>query len=548
MALKRPDTRELTLDDLIDVEAALADFEAKERARLGVDTIEHWTEPVHTTFTASQRAHTTILLGGLTMAQDVLIVGALSGLGYNVKALDVPDKAALRYGKEFGNRGQCNPTYFTVGNLVKFLSGLRDGGMPTEQIIDSYVFMTAGACGPCRFGMYVTEYRKALRDAGFDGFRVMLFQQTEGLKQATGEENGLVMNPAFFIGIVKGILLGDILNFLQYRIRPYEVEAGATDLAMTEAKRIAARALEEQTSLAVALWKIRKRFAAIEVDRLQPKPRVSFFGEFWAMTTEGDGNYDMQRFIEAEGGEVLPSSVTAWLLFMIWEGIRDSQHRFDLRKHDQGRKGLDGVDTRARLLKLYAGYGIVQGLFQGMANAVGLHGQTLPNMWENARVAGEYYNNDLRGGKGHLEVGKLIVNTLKKKATMTLSIKPFGCMPSSTISDGVQSKITEFFPDAIFLPIETTGDGAVNVYSRVQMALFRARKTAEDELADALERYEMTEDEARLWANRVPLAKHPLFKPPHHYTSAAADTAAWVGRLSYPLRKVQALLPARSHA
>ncbi len=50
------------------------------------------------------------------------------------------------------------------------------------------MFLTAGACGPCRFGMYVTEYRKALRDAGFDGFRVMLFQQQGGLKQATGDE------------------------------------------------------------------------------------------------------------------------------------------------------------------------------------------------------------------------------------------------------------------------------------------------------------------------------------------------------------------------
>ena len=27
----------------------------------------------------------------------------------------MPDNDALRYGKEFGNRGQCNPTYFTVG-------------------------------------------------------------------------------------------------------------------------------------------------------------------------------------------------------------------------------------------------------------------------------------------------------------------------------------------------------------------------------------------------------------------------------------------------
>jgi hypothetical protein len=62
--------------------------------------------------------------------------------------------------------------------------------------VKNYVFLTAGACGPCRFGMYVTEYRKALRDAGFDGFRVMLFQQQGGLSQATGDDVGLEMNPA----------------------------------------------------------------------------------------------------------------------------------------------------------------------------------------------------------------------------------------------------------------------------------------------------------------------------------------------------------------
>ena len=68
--------------------------------------------------------------------------------------------------------------------------------MTTEDIVKNYVFLTAGACGPCRFGMYVTEYRKALRDAGFDGFRVMLFQQTGGLKQATGEERRPGAGPA----------------------------------------------------------------------------------------------------------------------------------------------------------------------------------------------------------------------------------------------------------------------------------------------------------------------------------------------------------------
>jgi predicted nucleotide-binding protein (sugar kinase/HSP70/actin superfamily) len=193
-----------------DVEAELARFEAEERAALGLETSPkggHWIDEVPSLFTKKQRAHTTVLVGGLTMAHDIFVEAALSGIGYKVKALDVPDTIALTFGKEFGNRGQCNPTYFTVGNLVKHLTHLRDvEGMAVKDIVENYLFVTAGACGPCRFGTYVTEYRKALRDAGFEGFRVMLFQQQGGLKQATGEASGLELNPTFFGALVKGIL------------------------------------------------------------------------------------------------------------------------------------------------------------------------------------------------------------------------------------------------------------------------------------------------------------------------------------------------------
>jgi hypothetical protein len=173
-----------------EIEKELREFEAEERKRLGIEEeqVQHWHDKNPQKFTRDDREHTTILLGGLTLAHDTLITGALEGLGYKVQALDCPDLEALRLGKEFGNRGQCNPTYFTVGNLVKQLTHLRDKqGMSAADVIRNYVFLTAGACGPCRFGTYVTEYRKALRDSGFDGFRVLLFQQTGGLKQATGD-------------------------------------------------------------------------------------------------------------------------------------------------------------------------------------------------------------------------------------------------------------------------------------------------------------------------------------------------------------------------
>src|SRR5688572_1956594 len=303
-----------SLDADFDLEAELARFESEEAARLGLaNGKERWRDENPQVFTADQRAHTTILVSGLTMAHDHFIEGALTGLGYKVKKLDIPDNDALRFGKEFGNRGQCNPTYFTVGNLVKYLTWLRDEkGMSTKEIVDGNLFLTAGACGPCRFGMYATEYRKALRDAGFDGFRVMLFQQQGGLKQATGEEAGLALNPKFFAKVLQAILVGDVLNAMGYHIRPYEVIRGATDEAIARCKQIIYDAFKDNSGLIGALLRVRHEMKRIDVDRTRVVPKVTIIGEFWAMTTEGDGNYGLQRFLEAEGAECDIQLVTNW--------------------------------------------------------------------------------------------------------------------------------------------------------------------------------------------------------------------------------------------
>src|SRR6185312_14152610 len=268
------------------------------------------------------------------------------GLGYNVQHMDCPDTEAFQTGKEYGNRAQCNPTYFTVGNLVKTLIHLRDGGpdgkggLSSEEIVKKYVFLTAGACGPCRFGMYVTEYRKALRDAGFDGFRVVLFQQTGGLKQATGEESGLELNGTFFWAIIKAIICGDVMNAMGYRMRPYEVNAGDTDRAIDQCKQIVYRALEERTNILAAMWACKPILNAVKLDRTLAKPKVSIIGEFWAMTTEGDGNYQLQRFLESEGAEADIQLVTAWILYMVWEARNDTKERKDLRAQDFAKYGL----------------------------------------------------------------------------------------------------------------------------------------------------------------------------------------------------------------
>src|SRR5690606_8912860 len=95
------------------------------------------------------------------------------------------------------------------------------------------------------------------------------------------------------------------------------------------------------------------------------------------------------------------------------------------------------------------------------------------------RLAHPYYNRKLQGGEGHLEVAKTIYYTAHNLAHMVLSLKPFGCLPS-TQSDGAQAAVTAHNPDILFLPIETSGEGDVNAHSRVQMILSEAKTRCRD--------------------------------------------------------------------
>src|SRR5262249_37236793 len=78
------------------------------------------------------------------------------------------------------------------------------------------------------------EYRFALKNAGFDGFRVLLFKDSDGIKAASGEP-GLKFTVDFGFGMLNALHLGDVINDLIYQIRPFEVNKGESDRVFREA-------------------------------------------------------------------------------------------------------------------------------------------------------------------------------------------------------------------------------------------------------------------------------------------------------------------------
>ena len=165
-------------------------------------------------------------------------------------------------------------------------------------------------------------------------------------------------------------------------------------------------------------------------------------------------------------------------MLSIWEAERALHKKEALQVEDAKRVDFSFVKTRV-LIKL--GKQAVKTHFNLYAKAIGLHDYEIPNMEKLAHLALEYYTLDCEGGEGHLEVAHLIESVKENMSHLVISVKPFGCMPSSSVSDGVQSLVTSRFPQANFLSIETSGEGAANFYSRVQMALFKAKQAAKEE-------------------------------------------------------------------
>ena len=530
-------------------------------AGVSARSVRHYRLPHERPFTAPERCSTSILVGGLTRRHDRFVRAVFEGCGYRCLNLPVPDREAYLLGREFCNNGQCCPAYFTAGSLIQFLRGLERRGLSRREIVDRFVFFTAGSCGPCRFGMYESEYRLALHNAGYDGFRVLLFQQDHGVLQGY-EEPGLRYSLDFGFGMYLALLLGDLLNDLAQQIRPFEVRPGETDRVMEECTADVCELLHNRTpfdidrhvparagewlrrhqgirhpliflgryrhrlhgrELRETLARCRQRLDRIEIDRTRVKPVVKVIGEFWVQTTEGDGNYRMFQFLEHEGAQVHSDPISMWATYLLNHARLGLERRSGLsrRRWRQSLSHEFGLTWKRVLLRLGESFYVRH--YERLAAELGGLAHPLPDQSTLARLAQPYYNPLLRGGEGHLEVAKNIYYSSRGLCHMVLSLKPFGCMPSSQ-SDGAQSAVVSRFREMTFVPIEISGEGEVHAQSRAQMALWEAKAKARREFDFALASTGRRLEEVRHFVSLRPELRRPSCRVPRR--PGVAGTAA----------------------
>jgi predicted nucleotide-binding protein (sugar kinase/HSP70/actin superfamily) len=484
-------------------------------------------------FTRAERDSVTVLFGGLHWRIERVLQAVLENGGNRAQVLPVATKEDLLAGREVADIGQCCPTSFTTGNLVNFLKKeAKEVG--AAEVSKKYVYLTAGSCGACRFGQYHQSYELGLRNSGLEAFRMFLMAQDQ-MDQKAAMGDGIDLNLPMTLGSLWGIFCTDLVQDLEYQVRPYEMVPGQTDAVVKESIEHLYQAFRNRPKrgpYASILWhltspyftramrEVHRKFSTIELDRLRVKPAVKITGEFYLQTVEGDPNYNIHRWLESEGAEVYPAGITVWMDYLLRLGLQ----RFE---------DYSGIEKGARL-KLGLGravQGIYRMAFNRLRRAMGNLPHDIPSQFELRRLAAPYFHRNLDGGEGDMLVGKAIWSYLHKKTHMICELSPYSCMPN-TMSIGAMANVIGRYPDLLYAPLEIKGDAEVHALSRCQMILTEAKKRAQREFDDSLARTGLTVDEVRAYIDAHPEIRRATYLVPRDGQAAgmAASTVLHVAK------------------
>jgi predicted nucleotide-binding protein (sugar kinase/HSP70/actin superfamily) len=487
---------------------------------------QHYRAKTPRPLTESEKRRVTLLFGGATWKHERLMQATLQSLGYRAEPLPGILHRDFLAGKDYIDAGACCPTTFTAGSLINYLRQAVDELGP-RRVVRDYVFVTAGGCGPCRFGQYQESYALALEGMGLPDFRVLLLD-LKGVGPGVFETT-----VPFTLGMSWAFMCGDLLTELEYMTRPYEIEPGETDRVVQECVELLYDAIRERPDTGgrcrTVRWylttgyyrrtlaRVLQKFSQIRVDRLRVKPKVKVTGEFWLQAHEGDGNYRIKQWLESKGAEVKPPVYTAWFDFL----IRARRDRAWERR---------GIARGARAVALYLVVlsRLLHRAYDGMRASLANLPAALPSQSELQRFAAPYFHYRLDGGEGYSLIGKAIHAYLHRTAHMICELSPYGCLPN-TMSMGAMAGVLRNYPDLLYAPIEIKGDAEIQALSRCQMNLTEAHRRARREFEQALRRFGLTPERIRKHEHDDPVLCRADTRIPHHgYAGTAANYVAEV--------------------
>ncbi|SPF49197.1 CoA-substrate-specific enzyme activase, putative domain protein (fragment) [Candidatus Desulfosporosinus infrequens] len=325
--------------------------------------------------------------------------------------------------------------------------------------------------GGCRATNYIAFIRKALKDANFEHVPVIALN--------TGNSSSLEKNPGFkftipmFNKLMRGLIYGDLLMRVLYRVRPYEKFPGSANLLYDYWVSRCQESLKKgnRKEHSKNICQIVKDFDKLELYEDLVKPKVGVVGEI-LVKFHPTANNNIVELLEAEGAEAVVPDLADFLLYSAFDnGIKYKKLSGSFWEMMSGKLSINRIESYRK----------------GMKKALKASKRfTAPKPIEEiAKYAEQHLSLANQSGEGWFLTGEM-VELIRSGVNNIVCLQPFACLPNHITGKGMFREIRRSYPYANLAPIDyDPGASEVNQLNRIKLMLSVAVENLKNKIADS---------------------------------------------------------------
>ena len=269
---------------------------------------------------------TTCLIPEMNRIGAHLMAAVFRGFGASARVMETFEGQDLGMAHTSGK--ECYPCQITMGDILHCLKQEQDR-LGDRFHPDRYVYFMPESSGPCRFGMY-NKYQRIVLDAfpGLDKLKIISLTTRDGYSIAGLLDESKVRD--FRKTAYLSVVVGDVMDRLLWRVRPYEKAPGLTDAFMEKSLHVMEASFEQHGARKDFEKILSKLDEVVEEGRslidpgIPPKPRIGIVGEIY-LRTHTRANQDLIRKLESYGAEIVNASVAEWVNYTSYDRLRDAK-------------------------------------------------------------------------------------------------------------------------------------------------------------------------------------------------------------------------------
>ncbi|MBP3888182.1 MAG: 2-hydroxyacyl-CoA dehydratase [Cellulosilyticum sp.] len=400
-------------------------------------------------FTKEMREHYTIIAPQMAPIQFQFLEPAFNASGYKVKMLDKVSPEDVEEGLKYVNNDACYPAIIVIGQMLRALKSPEVNPHKAALIITQ-------TGGGCRASNYISFLRKALEDSGMSYVPVISLS-------AQGLENhpGVQITPGLAKRAIMGLLYGDLLMRVLYRVRPYEKIPGSVNELYEKWCEIGKENVlsGDQKAFKKNVAQLVHEFDTIPLLEIK-RPKVGLVGEI-LVKFHPYANNEVVETIEAEGGEAVMPDLLDFFFYCAYNA------KFKYHVLNKPLKGLMGADAVIWYLNQKR---------KPICDALAKSKRFTPphDIAHLAERAGHILSLGHQMGEGWFLTAE-IVSLIEDDVNNVICMQPFGCLPNHVTGKGIVKELRRVYPLSNVVTVDyDPGSSHVNQLNRIKLMMATA--------------------------------------------------------------------------